>query len=161
MGTAVNRIVELLTEVFEKESWQAPLTASLDGLTARQAAWTPAGLRNSIWMIVNHLSLWKEYYAGRLAGEPPRPSGWAEKVDWQPISDTSDEAWQAALSRLQSAQNHFLAAMKKRSDEDLERPLPGGKTPMYHVQAMAPHDAYHCGQIRLLRALQGVPAKPY
>jgi hypothetical protein len=30
----VHRLIELLTEVFEEESWQAPLTASLEGLTA-------------------------------------------------------------------------------------------------------------------------------
>src|SRR5712692_4071940 len=130
MQTAVHRLVNLLTEVFEEETWQAPLTASLEGLTASQAAWKPERATNSIWMVVNHLSLWKEYHVARLTGEPPRPSGWAEKL-------------------------------ATRTDEDLARPLPGGTSPLYKIQSMVPHDAYHCGQIRLLRALQGVPAKPF
>jgi len=54
-----------LTEVFEEETWQAPLTASLEGLAAKQAAWKPERVTNSIWMIVNHLSLWKEYQVAR------------------------------------------------------------------------------------------------
>lgn len=161
MQTAVHRLVDLLTEVFEEEAWQAPLTASLEGLTASQAAWKPERVTNSIWMIVNHLSLWKEYQVARLTGGPPRPSGWAEKLDWHEIRDTDEPAWQAAVQRLRIAQKRLVTGLKTRTDEDLARPLPGSKSPLYKVQSMAPHDAYHCGQIRLLRALQGVPAKPF
>ncbi len=161
MQTAVHRLVNLLTEVFEEETWQAPLTASLEGLTASQAAWKPERAKNSIWMIVNHLSLWKEYQVARLASEPPRPSGWAEKLDWHEIRDMSERAWQAAMERLRMAQKRLVAELATRTDEDLARPLPGGTSPLYKIQSMVPHDAYHCGQIRLLRALQGVPAKPF
>jgi hypothetical protein len=161
MRTAAHRLVELLTEVFEEESWQAPLTASLEGLTARQAAWKPERATNSIWMIVDHLSLWKEYQVARLGGEPPRPSGWAEKLDWLEIRDTGEPTWQAAVQRLRTAQQQLITGLLTRTDEDLARPLPGSKSPLYKIQSMAPHDAYHCGQIRLLRALQGVPAKPF
>ncbi len=159
--TAVHRLVDLLTEVFEEETWQAPLTASLEGLTAKQAAWKPERVTNSIWMIVNHLSLWKEYHVARLAGEPPRPSGWAEKLDWHEIRDTGEPAWRAAVERLRMAQKRLVAGLETRTDEDLARPVSGGKSPLYKIQSMGPHDAYHCGQIRLLRAMQGVPAKPF
>ena len=161
MQMAVHRLVDLLTEVFEEEAWQAPLTASLEGLMANQAAWKPERAKNSIWMIVNHLSLWKEYQVARLASEPPRPSGWAEKLDWHEIRDMSERAWQAAMERLRMAQKRLVAELATRTDEDLARPLPGGTSPLYKIQSMVPHDAYHCGQIRLLHALQGVPAKPF
>ncbi|HEX9533345.1 MAG TPA: DinB family protein [bacterium] len=161
MQTAVHRLVNLLTEVFEEETWQAPLTASLERLTASQAVWKPERATNSIWMVVNHLSLWKEYHVARLTGEPPRPSGWAEKLDWHEIRDMSERAWQAAMERLRMAQKRLVAELATRTDEDLARPLPGGTSPLYKIQSMVPHDAYHCGQIRLLRALQGVPAKPF
>ncbi len=159
--TEVDRLIELLTEVFEEESWQAPLTASLEGLTASQAAWKPERATNSIWMIVNHLSLWKEYHVARLAGEPPRPSGWAEKLDWHEIRDTGEPAWRAAIERMRTAQKRLVTGLGTRTDADLARPLPGSKSPLYKIYSMAPHDAYHCGQIRLLRALQDVPAKPF
>lgn len=161
MRTAVHRLVDLLTEVFEEETWQAPLTASLEGLTASQAAWKPERATNSIWMIVNHVSLWKEFQVGRLTGEPRRPSGWAEKLDWHEIRDTGEPAWRAALKRLRMAQKRLATGLKARTDEDLARPLSGGTSPLYKIQSMGAHDAYHCGQIRLLRALQGVPAKPF
>ena len=161
MRTEVHRLIELLTEVFEEESWQAPLTDSLEGLTASQAAWKSERTTNSIWMIVNHLSLWKEYQVARLAGEPPRPSGWAEKLDWREIRGTDESAWRAAVERLRSAQKRVVTGLETRTDEDLARPLPGGTSPLYKIYSMAAHDAYHCGQIRLLRALQGVPAKPF
>ena len=159
--TSVLRLVELLTEVFEEESWQAPLTDSIEGLTASQAAWKPERATNSVWMIVNHLSLWKEYQVARLTGEPPRPSGWAEKLDWQEIRDTGEPAWRSAVERLRTAQKRLVMGLETRTDEDLAHPLPSGTSPLYKIQSMGPHDAYHCGQIRLLRVLQGVPAKPF
>jgi len=122
MQTAVHRLVDLLTEVFEEEAWQAPVTASLEGLTASHAAWKPERATNSIWMIVNHLSLWKEYQGARLAGEPPRPSGWAEKLDWHEIHDRGEPAWQAAVQRLKNAQKRLVTGLKARTDEDLVRP---------------------------------------
>jgi hypothetical protein len=56
MKMAVTRLVDLLTEVFEEEAWQAPLMTSLEGITAKQAAWKPERGTHSIWMIVAHCS---------------------------------------------------------------------------------------------------------
>lgn len=161
MGAAVDHNLKLLNEVFEQERSHAPLLTSVHDLTAAQAAWKPSPERNSIWKIVNHVSLWKEYSARRMAGEPPRPFGWAKEVDWQEILEVTEEAWRASVQRLRHAHAAVKAELAKRSDDDLERPLPGGRYPLYRIQSVAVHNAYHVGQIRYIRALQGVPTAPY
>lgn len=157
MRTAVERILETWDYVFERQGSHPPLLVSLQGLTAAQAAWKPSPDRNSVWEILNHIALWKEYFASRLAGELPRPSGWARGVDWQAIGEVTEPAWQSTIQRLIDAHAALKAELAKRSDEDLERPLPGSKYPLYAIQNMIAHDAYHCGQISYIRALQRVP----
>ncbi len=159
MGEAAKRILKRLDVVFEEESWHVPLHAAVSGLTARQAAWRPSPGRRCIWEIVNHLSLWKEYASARMAGEPSRPPGWARGIDWQEIPEATEDAWNASVRRLLDAQTQLKAQFSGRTDEEFERPLAGSKMPLYAFESAAAHDAYHCGQICYIRALQGVPAK--
>ena len=81
MGTMVDDLIAWLDHTFSREGWHVSLLASVQDLTAAQAAWVPAPERNSIWRIVDHVSLWKEEGARRMAGQPPRPSGWAKAHD--------------------------------------------------------------------------------
>lgn len=159
MGRAVDNILEQFDEIFEEESWQVPVRAAISGLTASQAAWKPSRGRHSIWEIANHLSLWKEYVSARMAGEARRPRGWAREADWREIPEVTEEAWRASVQRLLDAHAALKSEFSKRTDEDLQRPLPGDKLPLFTLQSMAAHDAYHCGQICYIRALQGIPAK--
>jgi uncharacterized damage-inducible protein DinB len=156
MRVRIERYLEDLDIGFEEDTWHMALLKSLDGLTAEQAAWAPPG-RHSIWQIVHHVALWKEYTAERLAGSPPRPEGWEEKEDWLAVDEVTEEAWRAAVQRLRAAHARLRAEVAARSDEELDRPLPGGRRPLYStIQAVPKHDSYHCGQIHLLRALQGI-----
>jgi len=156
MSEAVENLLRTLDNVFEKPGWHMPLMESLKDLTPSQAVWAPPG-RNSVWMIVDHLSLWKEYVTGLMAGEPPRPQGWEKDIDWRKIEEPTEEGWAAAVRRLTSAQTALKSQVQKRTDEQLPQPLPGGKTPFHQiVQNVVVHDSYHCGQIHYVRALQNV-----
>lgn len=85
----------------------------MHGLTAAQAAWSPEAGRNSIWRIVHHLTIWKEYFAGRLAGGPVEPPGWAKGIDWAPVPEPTEEAWEAARQRLLRAHDARKAELAK------------------------------------------------
>lgn len=160
MGAAVDRVIAFLDTISEGGEWSshAPLLTSIPDLSAAQAAWKPSSQRKSIWEIVNHVTFWTEYYVSRMAGEPPRPSGWFKDIQWPGTPEVTTEAWQATIRRLQDATQAFKAEIAKRSDEHLDQPLLGGRAPLYaHVQVDATHRSYHCGQIMYLRALQGLP----
>lgn len=160
MGAAVDRVIALFDTVSESGEWRshAPLLASIQDLTAAQAAWKPSAQRKSIREIVNHVAFWTEYYVNRMAGEPPRPSGWYKDAQWQGVPEATEDAWRATIQRLKDATLAFKAEIAKRSDEHLDQPLPGGKASLYaYVQVDATHRSYHCGQIMYLRALQGLP----
>lgn len=156
MGALLERYLEDLDLGFEKDTWHMAFLKSLEGLTAEQAAWAPPG-RHSIWQITNHVALWKEYTADRLAGLSPRPQGWEQEADWAKVDQIAEDAWRAAVQRVIDAHARLRAEIAKRSDEDLDRPYAAGEGPLYTVpEGAAKHDSYHCGQIHFLRALQGV-----
>lgn len=159
MGALIDRYLEDLDLGFEKDTWHMAFRKSLEGLTAEQAAWAPPD-RHSIWQIANHVALWKEYVADRLAGLPPRPQGWEQQADWAEVGEIAEDAWRAAVQRVTDAHARLRAEIARRSDEDLDRPYAEGEGPLYTVpQGAAKHDSYHCGQIHLLRALQGIPTE--
>jgi hypothetical protein len=105
---AVSLLLDWADHAFGEEGWHVSLRDAVAGVAALQAAWAPAPRRNSIWMIVEHLALWKEEGARRLRGAPARPAGWAEEHDWRALAATSDAGWQAALRRLEDAHRPHL-----------------------------------------------------
>lgn len=160
MGAALDRALLFLDTISEGGEWRshAPLLASIQDLSAAQAAWKPSPQRKSIWEIVNHVAFWTEYYVSRMGGEPPRPSGWYKDVQWPGIPEATEEAWQATIRRLKDAIRAFRAEIAQRFDEQLDQPLPGRQAPLYaYAQVDGTHRCYHCGQIMYLRALQGLP----
>jgi uncharacterized damage-inducible protein DinB len=145
-------LVEWMDHVFEREGWHVSLLDSVKGLSARQAAWTPSPERNSIWKIVEHVTLWKEEGTRGLLGDAPRPAGWAKEHDWRATGEISEARWQGTVTRLMDAQSAVRTLLEGRSEADA---MSAAAT----IRGIIVHDSYHCGQICYLRALQGVPAK--
>ncbi|MFO7173488.1 MAG: DinB family protein [Bacillota bacterium] len=104
---------------------------------------------------MNHLAFWKEIGAGALTGAPRRPGPIVNSETFGPPGDPADEAaWQEALARLRAAHAALRAAVAGLTDADLDQPLPGEDTTREElVLGLIAHDAYHLGQIVLIRKL--------
>lgn len=153
--TAKTLVLHQIEYTFEKESWQPSLLEALDGLTAAQAEWRPAPGRHSIWQIVRHLTHWKAPMLRRWEGENVDIKA-IDESDWQEATG-DDAAWQADVRALREVTERIRDRITEWNDEALEWVPEGGRFPRAHgIMAMATHDAYHAGQIRYLRALQGV-----
>jgi hypothetical protein len=131
----------------------------LGDLTAEQASATPPDSPYSIARIVAHLFFWQKRVLDKLQGlDPPYP---AHEADGWPESDASE--WPDLMLRflgdLQAAQDWAL------QDIDLDRPYPmsgassGASDPEMTsgyalLRGIGLHNAYHLGQIALLRQMQ-------
>ncbi len=152
-------LVRHLQDTFEVETWQPPLSDAVKDLTAKQAAWKPAPERHSIWQIVRHIILWKQGVLEAWDGHAPDMPA-MERADWGEASG-DEAAWQTDVRRL-----HDVTAKIKQRVEASDEAFLAGKMPSYQgvrdqtavlrLMAMATHDIYHAGQIRYIRALQGV-----
>jgi uncharacterized damage-inducible protein DinB len=128
----------------------------LEGLTAREAAAHPIPGGHSIWELVLHMTAWTQEVERRLAGNEP---GEPQAGDWPPVGAVTAARWRAACSALAEAHASLLAAVAalpadRWSDPvgKLRQPALGtGVTIGGMLVGIAQHDAYHIGQLAILR----------
>lgn len=150
-ATRVADVLAALAGAFERKGWHGPtVRKSLARITAREASLKPAGAHHSIHQLVDHIQYWEE--AGlRYATTRDKPK--RTRRDWGRPTLSLVES----LGRMERTHRDLVAAVSLLSDEDLERPIgtwESGKVPLSRVlHGVAAHDAYHAGQIRLLRTL--------
>jgi uncharacterized damage-inducible protein DinB len=142
----------------------ASLEENLAGLTPEQAAARPVAEAHSIWELVLHLTAWTGEVTRRLGGAAPTMPA---EGDWPAVGAVSARAWGDALARLRSAHEALAEAVHRYPAErwtervggERDAPLGTGVTYAEMVQGLLQHDAYHGGQIGLLRkALGASPA---
>lgn len=138
-------ILKWWDNAWDEGLWYAPWSKAVEGLTAAQAAWSPAPGRHSIWAIVNHMSFWREYSLRALRGDRPTKEE-AERRNFEAPTQVTEAGWNAARLRFTDLQDQIRAVIADPAG-DVTRIR-------YHI----PHDSYHIGQIMYLRAMQGLPA---
>ena len=147
------RLKKLFEDHFDGDPWiEVQILASLRGLQAKDAAKNLYGL-NSIWQIVHHMTCWRQTILQRVQGKELRsPSDNYFIV----INDVSTAAWTAAVARLKKSQTDLLAYLTN-DPGDLDEPA-GNKYTRYELlQGLLQHDAYHLGQIVMIKKLLALP----
>ena len=142
-------LLQLMAEAYEKPTWHGPnLRQSLRGVTAREAAWRPAGGRHNIWEEVTHAAYWKYMVRKRLLGERSRSFALQGRNFFPAPRPLGEKAWREALDLLDGEHRKLIAVLSNPGNAALIR----RRTRM--ILGIAYHDVYHAGQIRLLRRLQ-------
>lgn len=140
-----------------RRSWHGGPTplGALRGVTAAQAAWRPTPRRKSIWELTLHIAYWKYTVRRHLEdGGGPRFPRSPANFPRQP--DPADErAWAGDLALLRSEHQRLIAAVSGLSPDRLGAVPPAGRRWTYGelVLGIAAHDAYHTGQVQLLKRL--------
>jgi len=150
-------LLSLLREYgWNREGWFVPLEAALEGVTAREAAWQPPAGGNTIWQTLRHMNYSNEFMLKRITGAAVEP--WPERNEetFGPAAAPEDEeSWRAEVARAGELAGRLQEAMASLSEADLDRPLQGMGTVAASLAAWVMHDAYHTGQIVLIRKMQG------
>lgn len=146
------------------DPWHGPpLVRLVAALSAEQAAARPVPAAHSIWQLVLHVASWQREVARRLRGNV-----WAlpEDGDWPEPGAVTPAAWAAAVAHLDATRRELDAALAAATDADLDRRVGSERNPVLGsgvtlreaVLGILQHDAYHGGQIALLRRALGLPA---
>ncbi|MGM7700552.1 DinB family protein [Pseudalkalibacillus sp. Hm43] len=146
----INLLLNVLDSTYDKESWYAPFKHAIEGITAEQANWKPAGeATKSIWENVNHLIYYKERLATNMEGRE-----WAHNLDGDDTfhfitPSNEDEEWKKVVVRAENAQHRLREVLSNTSVEKLEQNSLEEK-----LLDIFLHDAYHTGQIMQIRKMQ-------
>lgn len=150
-------LVENLQPRPGRGSWHGGPTAvgALRGVSAEQAAWTPAPGRKSIWQLALHIAYWKYAVRRRIEGGsesrfPRAPANWPRVP-----SPADARAWAGDVALLKHEHERLVAAIAALPLNRYGEAVPHGKrwTMGEIVLGIAQHDAYHTGQIQLLKRL--------
>lgn len=161
--TEIDLLHEELTRAFDADPWHGPsLVAALSGVSADQAAARPIPGAHSIWEIVLHLAAWTGEVKRRLEGGTPAEPA---EGDWPEVGPPSEEGWAEVKFHLSLRHAELLAAVRACPEERLRHPggslerdpaLGTGVSLGQMLHGLAQHDAYHGGQIALLKKAQGI-----
>ena len=142
------------------QAWHGGPTpvGAVRGVSPALAAWRPAPGRHTIWELALHSAYWQYAVRRRILGDsagerfPRSPANWPDMPDW--ITRAGWDADRAVLSRA-----HLLLAqaVEEFPVKLLGKKIPGPKRWTWDEMliGIAMHDAYHAGQIQLLKRMGG------
>jgi uncharacterized damage-inducible protein DinB len=137
----------------DTEDWWPPLATALNGVDSTEAGWKPQGGNvNSIWETVNHLTFYKERLLRKLAGLPQLPDLENNEATFT-VAAAGEEAWEQAVSKLKSVHASLRKVIVELGGAAFDQ-NGGDQSPGKKLMSLIQHDAYHTGQIILLRKLQ-------
>ena len=147
--TELEQFADTLQRAFDGESWQGDsLSELLDGVTAEQAKKRPLPQAHGIWELVLHISVWHRVVQRRMKGEAVLPTG----NENFPERGQSEAEWKQAVEALRQSTNETAEDIRRFPANRLDEQVPGKNYAYRHMLGgVAAHDAYHAGQIALLK----------
>ncbi|MDR7071646.1 DinB family protein [Fictibacillus barbaricus] len=144
-------LLKVFDSTFDKESWYAPFKDSIDGLTAEQARWKPAGeAAKSIWENLNHLIYYKERLVANLEGREWTNHLSGDENFYLTEQSNDDQEWMKVVERAVNVNQKLREILSNMTVNELDHQSLDGKLLDIFV-----HDAYHTGQIMQTRKMQG------
>lgn len=155
----VERLRAEVDSTIAGDPWYGPsVLRTLDGIDASAAAARPIPGAHTVWEIVLHMTAWVNETTRRVRGGS---HGTPAEGDWPPVSGTDRVSWDAAVAELRRAHDELAASLIEVDDADLSRQVGGtqvdsqGQPVTVHrtVIGLLQHDAYHAGQVTLLKKI--------
>ncbi|MCC6316324.1 MAG: DinB family protein [Gemmatimonadaceae bacterium] len=155
-------IADQLHRLHVGDAWHGPsMHEALDGVTAAMAVSRPVPNAHNIAEYVHHIAAWAGEVTMRLGGREPQMP---EAGDFpEPLWHLTDDEWAALRDKLDRAHEGLAAAILafdvSRLDEPVgtarDAPTGTGVTYAAMLHGLVQHDAYHAGQLVMLRRALG------
>jgi len=147
-------LLHMLDRSFDGTGWHGPtLVGATRGMDEDAASWRPAPDAHNAWEYVVHAAYWTYRVLRHVAEEPPAhfdeagSNFFARPADGRTLADD--------LDRLRDWHHRLVEAVEAFDPERLDETAYDDYSFGDAIAGIAAHDAYHAGQIRLLRRLQG------
>ena len=155
--TIKDLLLEQFTACYDENTWFVALKNTLEGLTAEDAVWKPAGVDNSIWEIVSHLNYYNYAYVERFKGVDYQYPADDNDATFAGAEAVTDEAWAVEVARLTAIMTEFRELIASADDAKFDEPVSATNQATWAtlISNINAHNAHHGGQIVLIRKMQG------
>ncbi len=147
---------ELYNSVFGDPWHGSPIKNILEGISFEKAFLKPIPYAHNIIELTLHLNAWIEETLSRFNGKIP-----AEPImgDWPTPKDNNEVYWQTVKQKLFADTNRLIAVIKKFPEDKLDELIGGERNISLGtgfsfeglIIGLVQHNAYHAGQIALLK----------
>lgn len=145
-----------LIRLLDGDEAYTPFSDAVKGIPHQYLGIIPENMPYSIWQLVRHMQLAQHdilaYAQDSFVESPSWPSGY-----WPKNPEPGEHEWQETLQEIDQDQA-TLKHLLNTSEESIFKPFENGSGHTLFRQAMlvAEHQAYHTGQIILLRRFLGI-----
>src|SRR6476646_9040992 len=154
--TSDTPVREHLLKLLEGGHAHVTFEAAVKGIPAALRGKRPKGVEHSLWEILEHMRIaqWDilEFSRDAKHVSPEWPSGYWPKTKVPP----NDKAWGKSV-RAFAADREAMRKLVAADSTDLHTPIPhgDGQTILREALLIADHNAYHLGELVLVRRLLG------
>ncbi|MGK2960849.1 MAG: DinB family protein [Gemmatimonadaceae bacterium] len=148
--TSGELIADELRSALRGDPWHGPSLVSLvDDLSVEEAVQRPIPAAHNIWELVLHITSWSNIALRRINGGQQEPF---DGEDWPEPGAISPERWSQIVAEMSESHERLCEVVAGLSDDRLSELAPGSSRSIaFMLHGIAQHDAYHGGQIALLR----------
>jgi uncharacterized damage-inducible protein DinB len=133
----------------------APFDRAVADLAPALRGRRPDGLPHSAWELVEHVRLAQADLIAYLEEPAYTAPVWPDDY-WPPSPEPpSDAAWEEAIAAVRSGRDRLKAVLRDLPDPTARIPWGGEHTYLRTILLALDHEAYHVGQIVLLRRSLG------
>jgi hypothetical protein len=146
-------LLRIVQEAYEMPTWNGTnLRASLARVPVEAAVYRPRGGRRCIAEIVVHCAYWKYAIRRQISGEKRGSFALAGSNWFRLPAVLSREQW-TEYRELLDEQHRLLCQAIEKSPRNWRYLSPGDQPIVRKIFGLAIHDAYHTGQIHMLKKL--------
>ena len=139
-------LLEQLRTTHNEEDWFVPVSIAVDGLTAEQAQWKPAGKdAHSVGQLAYHIWYWDQRSLAQFRGEKVAAF---DGNNNETFDNFNAAQWDDLVKKLNQVLADWETAVQGADDAKLA----ANASLIAHIGA---HNAYHVGQILYVRKLEG------
>ena len=140
--TLKSLLLQQLRETHDQKNWFVSGKEAAANLTPEQAAWSD-GKNHSVGQLVQHLVFWNSQSLARIKGEHP-----AEPGDNNETFKFDPKQWNSIVKQFDEVMTSLEAQVSSADDAKVQKIAP-------MVARIAQHNAYHLGEIVMVRKAQG------
>ena len=144
-------LLKQFSACYDENHWFVAVKNAVAGVTAEQAEWKPHGAQYSIRELLSHLNHDVNACLKRFQG-----------IEYESRVTSNDETfdlvggtWEADLEQFETTMTQWRDLLESIDESKLGEPMPPrNELARIEIANMNSHNAYHGGQIVLLRKLQ-------
>jgi uncharacterized damage-inducible protein DinB len=144
-ATLKSSLLDQLKTTHDQQDWFVPAKQAVEGVTAAQATWKPQGGDHSIGQLANHLLFWNSQNLAKFKKTAPAKFDGNNDETFNAFDQAK---WDEVRKRLDEVLTELEKLVTAADDKTLQAWAPT-------LGRIATHNAYHTGQILVLRKMQG------